>query len=351
MELINTNKSSTSDIIWEGILNPNKIIDADKQYIAIVDSNVKWFYKEYFKHIPNISYYLYSEPSEDNKTMEKVNDILNFLFNEKADRSSILLGIGGGVTLDVSGFVASIYKRGIDWVAIPTTLLSQVDASVGGKTAINHNTGKNAIGSFYPPKQVLISSIVSQSWKDWHYLEGIAEMYKIFKTFDHKAATELVQDPMNDYLIHKSISIKANVVRVDPWENHIRAALNYGHTIGHALELAMPERHGLSVALGIRCENYIAETTGVMTEDKRIQMDSDLDKLGFKIPDIMPRFERLVPYLLQDKKNIKGNIMLTLIDGTNEMAISKNEPREKVGLDEIETAYNLFINNNDIREV
>lgn len=192
MEIIETSKSTTSEIIWEGILQPERIVDQTKQYIAIVDSNVQWFYKEHFSKLNIVASYLYKDPAESNKNMKTAMNILNFLLKHNIDRSALLLAIGGGVTLDIAGFVASIYKRGIDWMAVPTTLLSQVDASVGGKTAINDVTGKNVVGSFHPPIRVLITPIVSQSWKELHSLEGKAEMYKIFKCFDHKAAEELV---------------------------------------------------------------------------------------------------------------------------------------------------------------
>jgi 3-dehydroquinate synthase len=351
MEIIETNKNAKSEIIWEGILQPQKIINKNKQYFAIVDSNVLWFYKEYFSKLDNIVYYTYKDPDEDNKTIKTVESILDFLFTNNADRNSIVLAIGGGVTLDLSGFVASIYKRGIDWIAIPTTLLSQVDASVGGKTAINNITGKNAIGSFHPPYKVLISSIVSQSWNEIHRLEGKAEMFKIFKVFDHSAADDLINDPVNDVLTHRSIKIKADVVRIDPWEKDIRASLNYGHTLGHSLEFLMPIRHGIAVALGIRCENYIAEIIGRMSTDVRKAIDIELNGLGFDIPKEMPKFSSLAPFILQDKKNESGEIKLVLIDGVHEIKISNHDPRITVALDEIEKSYKEFCREFKVKEV
>lgn len=351
MEKIIVNRESQSEIIWEGILQPDRCLDRDKRYLAIVDSNVQWFYKEYFSKLPNVNMFLYKDPSEENKNMETAEAILDFLFRNNADRGSLVLAIGGGVTLDVSGFVASIYKRGIDWIAIPTTSLAQVDASVGGKTAINNKTGKNTIGVFYPPSKVLITSIVSQSWKEVHKLEGLAEMFKIFKTFDLNAASELVKDPVDDSLTHRSIKIKADVVRVDPWEKHLRAALNYGHTIGHAIELLMPIRHGIAVALGIRCENYLAEKIGIMDKAIRKQIDAEIDRLGFELPTEMPRFENLISYILQDKKNVSGEIKLVLINGVDEMQISEHDPRITVALNTIENAYTEFCREYSITEV
>src|SRR5204863_7615660 len=155
--IISTCRSEKSEIIFEGGLIPAKTLDPEKQYFAVVDSSVEWFFERYFGQLPNVKHWKFTNPCEKRKEWTTVADILKFLFTENADRTAVLLAIGGGVTVDVVGFTASIYKRGIPWVAIPTTLLAQVDASVGGKTAINHKAGKNALGAFHPPQKVFIT--------------------------------------------------------------------------------------------------------------------------------------------------------------------------------------------------
>ena len=247
------------------------------------------------------------------------------------------------MTLDVAGFAASIFKRGIEWIAVPTTLLAQVDASVGGKTAINYPAGKNSIGTFYPPSKVIISPDCANTWTDVHKLEGRAEMFKIFVCFDHEAKDQLVADPNESTLTNRSIEIKAKVVDCDPWENHLRAALNYGHTIGHALELELGMAHGLSVALGIRIENAVANRMGIMKKRRMKQIESELDGLGFPIRSEWPAFENLLPYLRQDKKNVRGDIMLCLPDGETPWLIEPRDPRTKVSEEILKSVYESYI--------
>jgi 3-dehydroquinate synthase len=338
-----TSRQEKSEIIFEGTLKPSSIIEPEKQYFAIVDSSVEWFYETHFSKLSNVQHWKFKNPSEQNKSWATVSSILNLLFNANADRSAVLLAIGGGVTLDVVGYAASIYKRGIPWIGIPSTLLAQVDASVGGKTAINHKAGKNALGTFHPPQKVFITPIVADTWTEELRLEGLAEIYKIFKLFDHKSLKELLAHHNVDRLTHRSIELKANVVRVDPWENNLRAALNYGHTFGHALEYVKKMRHGIAVALGIRCANAVAEHIGIMTSDKRIEADEELDKLGFQRPRSMPPFSSLKPFLLQDKKNIRGDVMMCLPNGKSEWPIEPSDPRKKVSWAELENSYNSIL--------
>lgn len=338
-----TSRSEKSEIIFENGLIPVESLAPGRRYFAIVDSSVEWFYERHFKQIPNICHWKFVNPSEKRKAWTTVDEILAFLFKENADRSAVLLAIGGGVTIDVVGFTASIYKRGIPWIAIPTTLLAQVDASVGGKTAINHKAGKNTLGAFHPPKQVIITPLVADTWTDELRLEGLAEIYKIFKLFDHISLTRLLEHPNEDRLTHRSIELKADVVRVDPWEHNLRASLNYGHTFGHALEHLTAIPHGIAVSLGIRCANAVAEHIGIMTSKARVKANDELDSLGFPQACDFPKFSLLKPLLLQDKKNIRGDVMMCLPNGLKEWPIKSFEPRQKVSLADLEVSYRTLL--------
>jgi len=278
-----------------------------------------------------------------------VDAIHEFLFQNKADRTSVLLAVGGGITLDVAGYAASTYKRGIRWIAVPTTLLAQVDASVGGKTAINHPAyGKNVIGSFHPPMLVLIDSSCSLRWDDELRLEGIAEMYKIFKIFDHRALRRLIARP-HELLTRRSVELKIDVVRVDPYEESIRAILNYGHTFAHALETLMNSEedsrilpHGLAVSIGMRIENCVASALGIMDAVQLDKADRELDTLGFPWVEI-PDFEAMSEMMSQDKKAQDGKVHLCLVDGLTEVPLESKDPRIPVEVEDLRSGYAMFL--------
>lgn len=341
MKIVSTfRREYSSEILVDEAFKPNSLLLPKKAYFSVVDSKALWFYEQYFRPAP-VSLTI-SMISEADKTMDRVNEITRFLENMRAERSTTLIAVGGGVLLDMAGLAASIYKRGIDWISVPTTLLSQVDASVGGKTAVNSEQAKNIYGTFHLPKQVWITPLASETWSPTHYLEGLAEMYKIFRIFDIASARKLVQNPLNRYFVERSIELKDQVVRIDPWEKNLRAILNYGHTFGHAIEHSTGLRHGLAVALGMRIENLVAEEIGLMSGDTRKRMDADLDHLGFVIPHRLPSFQNLLVYLLQDKKNLDGKIRLALIDGVNDLPMTASDPTRVIEAASLKESYERF---------
>jgi 3-dehydroquinate synthase len=298
---------------------------------------------ELFHDVPLPPCLVFQDPDEDNKAISTVDRFLDFLFDNEADRHSLLIAIGGGVTLDTAGFAASVFKRGISWVAIPTTLLAQVDASVGGKTAINHAAAKNAIGSFHPPVEVVISPNAAHGWQKYHYLEGIAEMYKIFALFDDAAARDLVESGLNDILTTRSVELKCDIVDLDPWENDLRAALNYGHTFGHALEHAGAMRHGIAVAYGIMIENIVAERLSIMSRTNKQRVYAELRQLGFSDHKCFPPFDSLLPFILQDKKNISGSVLLSLSSGAGDLRMENRNPCVGADIALLRASYEAFL--------
>lgn len=199
----------------------------------------------------------YPFPSgERQKNISNLNRILGWLHGQKADRHSLLLGIGGGVVTDIAGFAASCYMRGIEYIAVPTTLLAQVDAAIGGKTAINLSNTKNIVGSFYPASVVICDDMFLKTLRPSNLKDGLVEAFKVFLVLD-KSALERHQGVLAGSngnlgtLIADAVSLKIDVSSRDPFEKGLRRVLNFGHTTGHAFEALTGASHGKSVALGI----------------------------------------------------------------------------------------------------
>ena len=214
--IIKQTREYVSRIIFMLSFDPALVLSQTKPVFAIVDEAAAWFFEKHFSGWTNVKKMVVQNSGEEIKTRATVDRIVDFLLESRAERSTTLLAVGGGLILDTAGLAASECKRGIPWVAVPTTLLAQVDASIGGKTAVNHQLAKNAIGHFYPPTTVVITPEVSETWSLTHRLEGRAEQYKIFSLFDFESANRLLSDPDDSSLVRRSIELKADVLRVDP---------------------------------------------------------------------------------------------------------------------------------------
>src|SRR5690606_32174448 len=204
---------------------------------------------------------------EENKNIDFCIGIWKMLLDFGAERNSLLINLGGGVVTDMGGFAASTYKRGIDFVQIPTTLLSQVDASIGGKTGIDLDTVKNIIGTFTQPEAVYINVDFLNTLDKRQLVSGFAEMIKHDFIFDASYFEDLKGfsfDRPDEDLIYRSVGIKNEVVKQDPKESGLRKILNFGHTIGHAVETYSidnddnPLLHGEAIAVGMICEAYLS---------------------------------------------------------------------------------------------
>ncbi len=223
---------------------------------------------------------------EEYKNQKSLDMILENLFNHRFDRSSVLIAFGGGVIGDMTGFAASIFQRGIDFIQIPTTLLSQVDASVGGKTGINNSYGKNLIGAFYQPKAVYIETKFLQTLEKREFGAGVAEIVKMAVTFDQDFFEWLSSHDLHKgedlaLAIQKSVQTKAHVVGQDEKEKGIRAVLNYGHTFAHVIEnMTNYSRflHGEAVSIGMVMANKLAVKLGLMSEDEANKIKALLQK-------------------------------------------------------------------------
>ncbi|HEX3384237.1 MAG TPA: 3-dehydroquinate synthase [Mucilaginibacter sp.] len=260
---------------------------------------------------------------EESKNIDFCIGIWKMLIDFGADRQSLLINLGGGVISDLGGFAASTYKRGIDFVHIPTTLLSQVDASVGGKTGIDLENIKNIIGTFTQPKAVFIEHEFLQSLPPRQILSGLAEMLKHGLIADaaywNKLKSSNLKKPSAE-LVYHSVEIKNNVVIADPTEKGIRKSLNYGHTVGHAIETwslvtdENPLTHGEAIAIGMICEAKLSNIKINLSESELQEITEVVMGLYPKYNFTKDSYETLYSIMLKDKKNKKGRINASLLN-------------------------------------
>ncbi|MFA5352862.1 MAG: 3-dehydroquinate synthase [Thermodesulfovibrionales bacterium] len=269
--------------------------------------------------------------------------ILTELLKKGLDRKSCLIALGGGVIGDITGFAASIYMRGIPFIQVPTTLLSQVDSSVGGKTGVNHPYGKNMIGTFYQPKLVWIDMDVLKTLPKRELLCGIAEVIKygviwdssFFSFLEDQREEILNLDPSAMvHIIRRSCEIKAEVVSEDERESGLRAILNYGHTIGHAIETETGYtrfNHGEGVAMGMYLEAKLSAAMGFLEsrEVERIRAMND----AYGLPSLLPQGlgpERMLSHMYLDKKTEGGRMTFILPEKVGTVRIEKGVNAEAV---------------------
>jgi len=276
-------------------------------------------------------------PGEENKTIASVIAIWEFLSGKGADRKSLLINIGGGMLTDLAGFAASTFKRGIDFVNIPTTLLSQVDASVGGKTGINFMGLKNEIGTFREPVAVFIHPPYLKTLDRKNFLSGFAEMIKHGLIHDPLHLHELRSFDLEsvDYgklqeIIGHSVDVKSYFINNDPYEKNIRKALNFGHTFGHALESLFMERnkpvlHGYAVAWGMIAELYLSTATSGFPKSETLRLGGWIKELYGTFSSNPDDFDRICELMKHDKKN-EGDINFTLLTEIGKFVINRSCP-------------------------
>ncbi len=260
---------------------------------------------------------------EQYKTLDTVEHILNACFEHKLDRKSLLIAFGGGVIGDMTGFTASLYQRGIDFVQIPTTLLSQVDASVGGKTGVNNTYGKNLIGAFYQPKAVYIDPAFLKTLPKREFAAGIAEIVKMAVMFDKDyfaflADADLSDEEVLKETIRRSVELKAWVVNQDEKEAGIRAVLNYGHTFGHVVENETHYKtylHGEAVAIGMVMANALAVKLGLMTEEEAEHIKILLERSSLPTDYVIKNADTFYEHFFLDKKSANNSIKFILPEG------------------------------------
>ena len=274
---------------------------------------------------------------EQYKTLSTIEDILEHCFEHKLNRSSVLIAFGGGVIGDMTGFTASLYQRGIEFIQIPTTLLSQVDASVGGKTGVNNRFGKNLIGAFHQPSAVYIDSYFLDTLPSREFGAGVAEVIKMAVCFNKDFFQWLEQNDLRekkniDVAIQKSVETKAWVVSQDEKEKGLRAALNYGHTFGHVIENETKYEkylHGEAVGIGICMANAVSVKLGIMTLNEANRVKDLLKSYDIPTTYNINDVEDFYEHFFLDKKSLDNKIKFILAVGIGSVKItdevSKND--------------------------
>ena len=276
------------------------------------------------------------ESGEENKNIDTIVSIWNFLSENKADRYSLLINLGGGVVCDIGGFAASTFKRGINFINIPTTLLSQIDAAVGGKTGFNFNGLKNEIGLIKNAEYIFIDTIFLKTLDKENILSGFAEMIKHALIYNKKYYNELINLDIENTnskefkeAVIKSINIKNHFVKKDPHEQSIRKSLNFGHTFAHAFEsLALAKNqqitHGYAVAYGIIPELYLSFKKLGFNHDSLIEIANKIISIYGKFNIDANDYSETISYIKHDKKNKGNKLMLTLLKSIGNASINNS---------------------------
>ena len=279
--------------------------------------------------------------TDENKTLDTLAEVWSALQRGGATRHSLMVNLGGGMVTDLGGFAASTFKRGLNYINIPTTLLSMVDASVGGKTGVNFGGLKNEIGVFSNADTVIIDTTFLKTLDKENLLSGYAEMLKHGLISDNKHWAELLRSPeVLDKpeeiagLLEESVAVKQRIVDEDPREQGLRKALNLGHTVGHAFEsLALqrtPILHGYAVAYGLICELYLSCIKTGFPTDKMRQTVSFIREHYGQMSITCDDYPTLFQLMTHDKKNVAGEINFTLLGDIGDIRINQTATKEEI---------------------
>ncbi len=337
---ININIENKNDKNYSIYINELKKISIDKKIAIITNPKVSGLHlRTLLDNLNSKELYIITIPDgEEHKNMDTIIFILERLHEHKMDRKSLLIAFGGGVVGDMTGFAASIYLRGIDFIQIPTTLLSQVDASVGGKTGVNNKFGKNLIGSFYQPKAVYCETGFLKTLQKREFSAGIAEMVKMALTFDKDFFHWLEEHDLKNeehliYAIKKCIQIKADIVSQDEKESGIRAVLNYGHTFAHVIENETNYStylHGEAVSIGIIYANFLAMKLGLLGKDEFKRIKNFLIKYDLPVSYHIKNYDKFYENFYYDKKSNNEKINFILLNHIGNYKIINNIKKEIV---------------------
>lgn len=330
------------------------------QTFVLVDENTSKHCYSLIASLLPLHHIIEIKSGEENKTLSTCELIWNKLTAENADRKTLVINVGGGVIGDIGGFAAGCYKRGIAFIQIPTTLLAMVDASVGGKTGIDFNGFKNQIGLFNQPEAVFIHTEFLKTLTERELLSGFAEVIKHYLIADTDAFKQLEThkpQPTSSLgrlstldwnsVVERNVNIKSFIVEQDPHEKGIRKALNFGHTVGHAIETFFLKGdsekllHGEAIAAGMICESFISEKLNLITALELVSI-SKLLVYYFKLPSIPESsFDEILQLIKQDKKNKANQFQFTLLKGIGNYSIN-NSVEESVVVESL-NYYNHLV--------
>lgn len=310
-------------IIGNNILNilPDKIkeITKAKTVVIITDDNVDRLYSDLVSELLqnaglNAIKFVFTH-GEANKTMETICNILEFMAENNVTRSDLVVALGGGIVGDVSGYAAASYLRGIDFFQVPTTFLAAIDSSVGGKTGVNLKSGKNLAGAFYQPRLVVCDTITFDTLPEEIFKEGVSEAIKYGVICDKEFFDLLSRNESLaiESIIERCVSIKAKIVSEDEFDTGKRQLLNFGHTIGHAIEKATDFKtsHGIAVGIGMAIISKISDCLGWSDENTHLQITRCLENNGIPT-DTDVKTEELLSAMVKDKKRNGDTINLVI---------------------------------------
>ncbi len=330
-------QTSSSILIGEKLDSLQTYVPPGKAVI-ITDTNVREYYAAQFPPYPVIEIGL----GESNKTLDTVESIYRQLLEVGADRSTFVIGIGGGIVCDIAGFAASTYMRGLDFGFVSTTLLSQVDASVGGKNGVNYQSYKNIIGTFNQPRFVICDPTMLKTLPTNELACGFAEIIKhgaiadeaYFAYMERYASRALaLDDEVIARLVHDSVSIKAAIVNRDEREKGERRKLNFGHTFGHAVEKITGKPHGDAVSIGMVVAAALSKERGLLDGQSVDRLIALLKKVNLPVHIQMDR-DKVLDALKKDKKREGNQINFILLDKIGEAVV------EEISIAELENVLN-----------
>ena len=309
------------------------VIQRNQKCFYIIDAEVYNLHSETIKELLTyeLSHKLILQLNEESKNFHSVTRIYDFLFNNNANREDLLVVIGGGILGDIGGFVASSYMRGIKYVNIPTTLISQTDSSIGGKVGYNYSNVKNAIGSFYDPEAILIYTDFLNTLPKKELISGFGEIikYALIDSEDllvyvehHIDELTSLQPGVISYIINKCVEIKKNIVEKDFKDMGLRNTLNFGHTVGHAIEIDSQYElsHGEAVALGILVALKLSEKKLGLDEKVFLRIENLYRKLDLKLNYCIKDYRNFLKTIKSDKKN-DDNMRFVLLGTFGDMTI------------------------------
>ena len=305
-----------------------------KETIFVVDNKV---YEIYLKKIIKNKKFIILSSSEKTKDFLSLKKIINFFINN-VSKNTLVVAVGGGVIQDVTSFLSSIFKRGIDWYFFPTTLISQGDSCIGGKTSINYNKLKNQLGNFYPPKKIIINSDFLRNISKKEIFSGFGELGHYFFLSNIKDYEYYKKSLLNfsknkkinlNEMIFRSLNIKKRYIEKDEFDQNIRLKLNYGHTFGHAIENLVTIPHGIAVAHGMNISNFVSYKLGYLNFNQFNIMEDTLKIILKKYPIKKVNLKKFKEIIRKDKKSINKKIRVILSKGIGNMFVTKINNEKK----------------------
>lgn len=327
-DIVIQGSSGVSRVIFnDSFRNFLKYVPSGKNIVVITDSTIATLYAEIFTGVPVIKI----GQGEKHKTMLTLEEIFKGFLKLNVDRSWFVVGIGGGIVTDITGFAASIYMRGLPFGFISTTLLSMVDASVGGKNGVNFGEYKNMIGVFAQPSFVICDPALLNTLPKREFISGFAEIIKaaaitdidLFRYMENNASAALNNDPaVMRKLIYEAVRIKANVVQNDEKETGLRRILNFGHTFAHSIELYMGLSHGEAVSIGMVLASEASVKLGLLKHEDALRLKGLLERYGLPVKFNLDK-NLVFKTLLKDKKREGDSINLVLLNGLGKAVVQK----------------------------